>query len=157
MKLVVFFIMVVLCVAGSIFTAFDKMRRLKGVEGKKNQRLQSSKAVSWPHSTVFISTLYALIFQAAELREKFSSYYLVADRFLFAPRNGKGEFLEDEDRNHSRQHHQNYGNEADERIVVENVAVVGECFFPGCHDGEHKCIYGSVCVHSRNHREQGGE
>lgn len=40
MKLVVFFIMVVLCIAGSIFTAFDKMRRLKGVEGKKNQRLR---------------------------------------------------------------------------------------------------------------------
>lgn len=40
MKLVVFFIMVVLCVVGSIFTAFDKMRRLKGVEGKKNQRLR---------------------------------------------------------------------------------------------------------------------
>ncbi len=40
MKLVVFFIMVVLCIAGSIFTAFDKMRRLKGVEGKKSQRLR---------------------------------------------------------------------------------------------------------------------
>lgn len=40
MKLVVFFIMVVLCIAGSIFTAFDKMRRLKGVEGKKSQRFR---------------------------------------------------------------------------------------------------------------------
>ena len=40
MKLVVVFMMVVLCIAGSSFTAFDKMRRLNGAESKKNQRLR---------------------------------------------------------------------------------------------------------------------
>lgn len=37
MKLIVFFVMVALCVAGSIFTAFDKMRKLNGIE-KKSRR-----------------------------------------------------------------------------------------------------------------------
>lgn len=32
MQLTVFFILVALCVAGSIFTAFDKMKRLKKIE-----------------------------------------------------------------------------------------------------------------------------
>lgn len=37
MKLIVFFVMVALCVAGSIFTAFDKMRKLKGIEHKSRR------------------------------------------------------------------------------------------------------------------------
>lgn len=37
MKLIVFFVMVALCVAGSTFTAFDKMRKLNGIE-KKSRR-----------------------------------------------------------------------------------------------------------------------
>ncbi len=42
MKLTVFFVLVALCVAGSIFTAFDKMRRLKKVE-VKNHRVNIRK------------------------------------------------------------------------------------------------------------------
>ena len=42
MKLTVFFIMVALCVGGSIFTAFDKMRRLKKVE-VRNHRVNLRK------------------------------------------------------------------------------------------------------------------
>lgn len=37
MKLIVFFVMVALCVAGSIFTAFDKMRKLKVVENRSRR------------------------------------------------------------------------------------------------------------------------
>ncbi len=37
MKLTVFFVLVALCVAGSIFTAFDKMRRLKSVEARNHR------------------------------------------------------------------------------------------------------------------------
>ncbi len=37
MQLTVFFIMVILCVAGSIFTAFDKMNRLKKIK-VRNQK-----------------------------------------------------------------------------------------------------------------------
>lgn len=42
MQLTVFFVLVALCVAGSIFTAFDKMKRLKKIEAR-NQKTDIRK------------------------------------------------------------------------------------------------------------------